>query len=709
MLAHIMSEATSTRARRLATYTATTIGGAWLVGKYAVNMLVQGAETSRKEAAEKYDLANRFGLALQDAEFTVLALAPTLATQLSEQLDVEARSRELADIAKRERDEKTRAAAAAAAKQEADERAKAEEEAQHSQPVQSQEGSANPSSEETAATAATAQVDGDAALSPVNGSSPSPAPAPESAKSPSALSPPSLNPAAPAFQPRFAPVTSPSPPSPVELAPSTPKPEDFPSLPNGHTVAEKPDEASSPTSNGPGAHESVHDAESLANVGKSWAEIVKENAPSAENGADDLSGGAVKKDVEQVEKDSEKPRTANQEVEGNARTESDEVAQSPQLEEALPKKTKAELWHEIKTLSFTRLVTSIYVLVLLTLQTHVQLALLGRASYVSSLLSTLPPRSPSPPRYKRLHNGLDKASSKPSLAETDLLDGDVDLERALYDAKQLPLKAEDEDEQRRDVERKYLTFSWWLLHEGWKLVEKRVEEAVEAVVGPMGLKAPLVYGELGALFGEIRRRVEQNEDGSLFDFSAALHPPTFDLELQTLIAGGSYVPSPPASPPAASSSSSHDFPLSQPCTPPPRHHRRDPIPPALRTLLHETSDALDSPDAALVRALSLDALFALLLQRLEPAFTGNASTPSGDGDRGARFEDVSEKTTRLASLLPFVTKLAGTTGVERGVLSSGVNGNEFVEALEDVRELREFCAVLYGSWDRDDLRTSCAL
>lgn len=705
MLAHIMSEATSTRARRFATYTATTIGGAWLVGKYAVNMLVQGAETSRKEAAEKYDLANRFGLALQDAEFTVLALAPTLATQLSEQLDVEARSRELADIAKRERDEKTRAAAAAAAKQEADERAKAEEEAQHSQPVQSQEGSANPSSEETAATAATAQVDGDAALSPVNGSSPSPAPAPESAKSPSALSPPSLNPAAPAFQPRFAPATSPSPPSPVELAPSAPATEDFPSLPNGHTVAEKPDEASSPTSNGPGAHESVHDAESLANVGKSWAEIVKENAPSAENGADDLSAGTVKKDVGQVEKDSEKPRTANQEVEGNARTESDEVAQSPQLEEALPKKTKAELWHEIKTLSFTRLVTSIYVLVLLTLQTHVQLALLGRASYVSSLLSTLPPRSPSPPRYKRLHNGLDKASSKPSLAETDLLDGDVDLERALYDAKQLPLKAEDEDEQRRDVERKYLTFSWWLLHEGWKLVEKRVEEAVEAVVGPMGLKAPLVYGELGALFGEIRRRVEQNEDGSLFDFSAALHPPTFDLELQTLIAGGSYVPSPPASPPAASSSSSHDFPPSKPCTPP----RRDPIPPALRTLLHETSDALDSPDAALVRALSLDALFALLLQRLEPAFTGNASTPSGDGERGARFEDVSEKTARLASLLPFVTKLAGTTGVERGVLSSGVNGNEFVEALEDVRELREFCAVLYGSWDRDDLRTSCAL
>ena len=170
---------------------------------------------------------------------------------------------------------------------------------------------------------------------------------------------------------------------------------------------------------------------------------------------------------------------------------------------------------------------------------------------------------------------------------------------------------------------------------------------------------------------------EFSVDTITFDsFSAALHPPTFDLEVQTLIAGGSYVPSPAASPPVASSS--HEFPPSLPCTPPHRH-RRDPIPSALRTLLHETSDALDSPDAALVRALSLDALFALLLQRLEPAFTGNASTLSGAEDRGARFEDVSEKTARLASLLPFVTKLAGTTGVERGVLSSGVNGNEFVE------------------------------
>ena len=36
----------------------------------------------------------------------------------------------------------------------------------------------------------------------------------------------------------------------------------------------------------------------------------------------------------------------------------------------------------------------------------------------------------------------------------------------------------------KETERMYLTFSWWLLHEGWKEVAGRVRAAVEEVVGP---------------------------------------------------------------------------------------------------------------------------------------------------------------------------------------------------------------------------------
>ncbi|KAF9536080.1 peroxin, partial [Mortierella hygrophila] len=51
---------------------------------------------------------------------------------------------------------------------------------------------------------------------------------------------------------------------------------------------------------------------------------------------------------------------------------------------AIDRKTKLELWHELKIMSLTRTVTALYSLTFLTLLTQVQLNLLGRFTYVSS-------------------------------------------------------------------------------------------------------------------------------------------------------------------------------------------------------------------------------------------------------------------------------------------------------------------------------------
>jgi len=204
-----------------------------------------------------------------------------------------------------------------------------------------------------------------------------------------------------------------------------------------------------------------------------------------------------------------------------------------------------------------------------------------------------------------------------------------------------------------------------------------------------------------------------SNESSANSFSAALHPPTPADELLTLVTGGGF-PS-PSPPPSPSSSSS---PLSTPLVPPP-----------LRSLLNETSDFLLSPDGSLVLTLLLDRLLAHSISKLEPAF--GAPTATNDDGRGARFEDVTEKQTRLASLLPVLTRLsaAGTEG-QAGILRGG-HGNEFVEvstprssllcsclclgtdirsfvfqAIDDVRELREFVAIVYASYDRDNLRAS---
>lgn len=54
-----------------------------------------------------------------------------------------------------------------------------------------------------------------------------------------------------------------------------------------------------------------------------------------------------------------------------------------------------------------------------------------------------------------------------------------DLEMALYAEK----LATQQVGVSKDTERKYLTFSWWLLHRGWRIVGDRVQSAVEDVVG----------------------------------------------------------------------------------------------------------------------------------------------------------------------------------------------------------------------------------
>ncbi|GAA5992588.1 hypothetical protein JCM11641_006535, partial [Rhodosporidiobolus odoratus] len=345
--------------------------------------------------------------------------------------------------------------------------------------------------------------------------------------------------------------------------------------------------------------------------------------------------------------------------------------------------TKAELWSDIKVLTFTRLLTTIYTLTFLTLLTHTQLSLLGRSSYLHFLLASVPPPSPRSQPVKP--EPLSRNSFKD------------DLERMLFAEQTLPpTNAEQEEERerpRKETEQLYLTFSYWLLHNGWKDVEARARPAVEAVVGPMGLKTQLVYGEMGALFGELRRRVETDlETGEAIDFSAAFLPPTPALEVQTLIAGGSYVPfSSPST--APSSPSSPPFPSS----PSP-----SPMTPPLRTLLSETADTLSSPDSALIRSLLLDQLFSLVIEQLEPAFGGRKGSAADDGGRGARFEDVTERTARVVDVLPVLTRLSGNG---EGSLLDGEGGAQVVEALACLPELRDLCAVMFGSWDPEVLQS----
>ncbi|GAA5932405.1 Pex3p [Sporobolomyces koalae] len=653
-------------------YLGATVGGAYAVGQWGLQKMMEASEHGRRQTGAKNDLLNRFSLNLQDAQFTVLALLPTVANQLQQELDVEERTTQLAEIARRDR----------AAKLQQLETARQEQLAQEQEVQRKAAEQVNAKTEQLG----DSEKVGEHSNENENGehaeeASPSDdRPSLAAQQEEVTLKPATkltLNPSAPAFQPRFVP------PSPARNE------DDFPKL-NGTNEHGSSDDGSTLVSETTETENEVKagsDEGDARELGKSWAEVVKsaDEKETARNGEAIASVPSL--DVAAEGEGKENGHASDETI--NLPVDAAQVSQASGPEEVFvpqetpaPTKSKVQLWNEIKILSFTRLLTSIYVLSLLTIQTHVQLALLGRARYVKSLIDALPPRSPP-----------STSSTFPSPTEKDKelsMSNKDDLEAALYSAKEQD-EAREEDRASEDVERKYLTFSWWLLHEGWKVVRDRVEEKVEEVIGPMGLKTPVVYGELSALLGEIRRRIETLPDGSRFDFCSALHPPTSADELHTLVTGGGFQsPASPSAPSASSSASSDSL-----------------ITPTLRSLLNETSDFLLSPDGSLVLTLLLDRLFALSVSKLEPAFStpipSSTTEETGQGARGARFEDVTEKQTRLASLLPVLTRLtaAGPEG-QAGILRSG-HGNEYVEGIDDIRELREFVAIVYASYDRDNL------
>lgn len=96
--------------------------------------------------------------------------------------------------------------------------------------------------------------------------------------------------------------------------------------------------------------------------------------------------------------------------------------------------------------ALTRSLTLIYTLALLTVLTRVQLNLLGRRKYLSSVVSNA------------------KRDSEPTIH----------------------LEEEPADGYGTDTvtDTQYLTFSWWLLQRGWRNIAERVDVAVKQVFGP---------------------------------------------------------------------------------------------------------------------------------------------------------------------------------------------------------------------------------
>ncbi|RYP29267.1 hypothetical protein DL767_006795 [Monosporascus sp. MG133] len=336
------------------------------------------------------------------------------------------------------------------------------------------------------------------------------------------------------------------------------------------------------------------------------------------------------------------------------------------------RRTKRQLWDDLTISSITRVFTLIYTLALLTMLTRIQLNLLGRRSYLSSVVSLA----------------------------TGAAQGTISLENNDDDN---PEQAYGSD---FETNRKYLTFSWWLLNRGWIDVMERVEQAVRDVFGHLSPRDLLSFDTFVQLTLEVRKKVEgrTHADGKGSPWLPFLLPPT---KLEDFVLRESGVLGDNAAAATASPTQPGEPSSTTDATTP-----QSPTPASLRRLLDETADLIESPAFTHVLTQMLDAGFSFLLHRkLLPVAFGapGATTASSNGltppstvpetatatTEAGHGSGSHDKAVMLPKILSVLTRQAHVVG-------SGMP-NEYLREMEtQARDLEAFAAVVYSSnWENE--------
>ncbi|EJD01903.1 uncharacterized protein FOMMEDRAFT_147078 [Fomitiporia mediterranea MF3/22] len=347
---------------------------------------------------------------------------------------------------------------------------------------------------------------------------------------------------------------------------------------------------------------------------------------------------------------------------------------SEQEPHPLSSKSKGELWHEVKILTFTRTLTIIYSTTLLSLLTTMQLNVIGRSKYLQSIVQLH--------REEKLREYQAYQSSIAALFFGGY-PGEDDLERWLEE------DVQDVGVITSDLERKFLTLSWWLLYVGWKDVGERVRKSVEEVFESVSLKSRLGPLELHRLIQDVRRRVEHEVtyEGTerRINFLSTIVPPTPETLALVFGEGGvpGYLTSSSSSRPTPSSqlaSASASTSTSTMSTAHPPNPESDP---AFAQLLMELRATAASPAFAAVLEASLDRGMDVLLDGLRKSVFHSMDQVTN--------EDVEIEKPRLANILPGLARWSHT--------ALNTVPNELVDSITELKETRAFSAIIYSNYD----------
>ncbi|KAE8228201.1 hypothetical protein CF326_g6877 [Tilletia indica] len=681
------------------------VGATYAATKYAFARIADIQRGISSQRRDTENLRKRFAQNQEDCTFTVLALLPTLDAALAKKYDVDAITRELS----------AKPAQPPAPQQQSE---PTPESAPAPQPATTYAQAASSS----VTTDATAEVQN---AEPASESTAEPTPAPETAIEESAVlvNAPEPEPLQDtAVDQKAAAESSAEPASEApaigESAVSVDAPEPTAEPLQGTSAEEKAEEQEAGTTAEqavePVSEAMVEESAVLADASEpepSQATTAEENAePTAEPAAESASAPTIEESAVLVDApEPEAPQVEAKEPEVP-------VTPAPSPEEILAqKRRKVELWNELKLVAFTRTLTTLYSIVLLSLQTHIQLNLVGRFNYLSSVTALA--KSMSKDEDEWSPSGSGNSPAVPSFAQDE----------------KSSEGSSDPNDLLRPVEQRYLTYSWWLLHRGALEIGTEVEAAVKHVLGTIPLKAELSLAELHRLVREVRRIVEWERveggggdkdegmmvlsAGQLSDvstartkkrrrhFLSAMFPATEEGEREILAQAG--VPTDPESEldylkPAPSTSASFrdahfeavaEREYDRLCAEARAQRAREDE--QLSALVNESKDWIDSDDFERVLALTLERVFGIWEANLAEGAFGGSAILSGEGadevERERLMVELSRpRKVRLAALLPAVNA--------QSQLAIRSVPNEYAEALADVKELRALSALIYSSW-----------
>ncbi|WWC87991.1 uncharacterized protein L201_002893 [Kwoniella dendrophila CBS 6074] len=364
--------------------------------------------------------------------------------------------------------------------------------------------------------------------------------------------------------------------------------------------------------------------------------------------------------------------------------------------------SKKELWKELKLQSLTRTITTIYLLPMLYILTSSQLSILARSKYMKDIQASLEP-SPIPSEDDHASEGTrtprnvgpsqtqtrkragwfssfstesmglseykDSSSSSSSIIPNPLSILPTSItsylpsfiapspnstanhqpSAATIESEDLlAWKKQEEEELKAEAEKLFLTYSWWFLNKGWRLISERVEESVQKIFGNMPLKKEFTIEDWELKLKEVRAEIEMelstNSTIELYDFTSHI------------------LPNP--------SISSKDIDIPYPKSP--LDHSI-----YLKELYDQSKEQISSSDGRYLIEKGISTLLGNLINSLKNQLYNN---PSYD------FND----TKRLVDCLPEINKWG--KDLWEGIPDSGV------EALLAVPEYESFSALIFGDW-----------